>query len=112
MAGVLSEIIGELERQRRVIDRALAALRDLDGIEPPAAEAAAGGAIPPPVGAVRKENDTERLGTSRGKRSTAKKAGEAPPTVDASASDFRNRLYRGNCTGLSGTLDVPARISG
>lgn len=87
MAGLLSEIIGELERRRRAIDRALAALGDVDGIESPAPEVATGRAIASPVGIVRKGNDNERRGTSRGKRSTAKKAGGAPPTVNASASD-------------------------
>jgi hypothetical protein len=70
-----------------VIDRALAALRDVDRIESPSPEAAAGRATASPVGAVRRGNDNERRGISRGRRSTAKKAGGAPITVNASASD-------------------------
>jgi hypothetical protein len=83
LAELLNEIIGELELRRKMIDRALAALRDVDGVESPAPEAPAGKLIASPV---RKGNDNKRRGTSRRKRSTAKKAGGAPPTVNAPAS--------------------------
>jgi len=48
----LNEIIGQLEQQRRVIDRALSALRDVDGIESLAPDAAS--ATAPAALAVRK----------------------------------------------------------
>jgi hypothetical protein len=83
LAGRLSEIIAELERQRRVIDQALAALRDVEGIESPPPSRA----IAPPVGAVRKGSRKKRLGKSHKKRSTAKKAGGPPPIANTSASD-------------------------
>jgi hypothetical protein len=84
---ILTTCKDQLQLFDRVIDRALAAWRDVDGIESPAPEVATGRAIASPVGVVRKGNDNGRRGTSHGQRSTAKKAGGAPPTVNASASD-------------------------
>jgi hypothetical protein len=83
LAGQLNEIISELERRRKVIDQALAALRDVDGIGSPAPEAARK-AMAPPFGAVRKANDNKQPGTSRKKHSTVEKVGGAPPAINAS----------------------------
>jgi hypothetical protein len=81
LAGQLSEIIDELERRRMMIDQALAALRDVDGIGSPVSESARR-AIAQPVGAVRKGNDNKQPGTSRRNHSTVEKVGVAPPTAN------------------------------
>ena len=87
MAGQLSEIIGELERRRKVIDQALAALRDVDGIASAAPEAAGRRAIAPSVAAGRKANDNKEPGTSRKKRAAVPKTEGAPRAVTTSASN-------------------------
>jgi hypothetical protein len=87
LAGQLNEIIAQLEQRRRAIDRALAALRDVDGIEP----ITAGTVTARPVAAVGtlgvSPNGTTRFGAPPEKRSAAKRAGGAPRVVNASPSD-------------------------
>jgi len=72
----LKGIIAQLERQKVAIEKALAALREVDGIEAPAP--------PAPVAsspATRKSNASARRRRSEGqkKRWAAKKAAEATP---------------------------------
>ena len=85
MAGQLNEIIGQLEQRLRAIDRALSALRDVDGTESLAPNTAT--ATAPAAFAVRKgrksQGGNKRNGASLKKRSAVKKVGGAPP-VNAS----------------------------
>jgi hypothetical protein len=85
LAGQLNEIIGQLEQRRRAIDRALSALRDVDGTESLAPNAAT--ATAPAAHAVRKgrksQGDNKRNGASLKKRSAVKKPGGEPPDVNA-----------------------------
>jgi hypothetical protein len=85
----LNEIIGQLEQRLRAIDRALSALRDVDGIESLAPYAST--ATAPAALAVRKggksQSGNERSSASMKKRSAAKKARGKPPVVNASVSD-------------------------
>jgi hypothetical protein len=79
LTGQLNEIISELERRQTVIDQAIAALRDVDGIASPT------------NGAVRKADDNKQLGRSRKKYSTVDKVGGATPTVHASSREKKMR---------------------
>ena len=89
MAEGFDSIITQLERQKAAIDRALAALRDVDGIESSASEAAADGAAAPSAPAMRKggmsPKGKKRLIAALKKRWAAKKAAEKPPVVSAPA---------------------------
>ncbi len=83
MTGQLDEIIRELERRRRAIDRALAALRGVEELGSSAPETAASKAIIPPVKTVRKGNKAKQPDTSQEKHSTVEKAGAPPPSSNA-----------------------------
>lgn len=79
----LTGIISQLERQKTAIDRALAALRDVEGIEP--AEAAPVPAITGP--ATRKNAGRNRRSLAQKKRWALKRAAEAAtPTVPTKAA--------------------------
>jgi hypothetical protein len=89
LAGHLSEIISQLEQQRKAIERALSALRDVEGIESPAPNAAT--ATAPAALAVRTggrpQSGDKRSGALLKKRSAVKKARGGPPIVNAPVSD-------------------------
>jgi hypothetical protein len=83
MADSLNGIINQLERQKTAIERALTALRRVEGIEAPAP------APPAITPATRKGGMTpagrRRLSAALKKRWAAKKAAEKPPVVSAPA---------------------------
>src|ERR1019366_964923 len=85
LAGQLNEIIGQLEQRLRAIDRALSALRDVDGTESLAPNPAT--ATAPAAFAVSKgrksQGGNKRNGASLKKRSAVKKAGGEPPVEKA-----------------------------
>jgi hypothetical protein len=87
MTEAFSSIITELERQKTVIDNALAALRDIDGVKSPAPEAAAKGAPAPSAPATRKgrmsPEGKKRLIAALKNRWAAKKAAQSPQPVTA-----------------------------
>jgi hypothetical protein len=77
MADGLRGIIAQLERQKRAIDQALSALRDVDGTEAPTQASSApatrkGGMTP---------EGRKRLSAALKKRWAAKRAAEAAPAV-------------------------------
>ena len=83
LTGQLDEIVGELERQRRVIDQALAALRDVEGMGSIAPQTAASKANTPLVGPVRKVKKEKQLRVSRQRTSTVEKAWSPRPSANA-----------------------------
>ena len=86
----IAGIIAQLERQKEAIERALVALREVDGFAPPAATEPA--SSEPPTRAV---SGSRRNGRSEGqkKRWAAKKAAEAAPAVtQAKAARRKVRL--------------------
>jgi hypothetical protein len=79
MADGLNGIIAQLERQKAAIDRALAALRNLEGTETPAA-------APPSSGPAKRKGGMtpagrKRLSAALRKRWAARKAAEGAPAA-------------------------------
>jgi hypothetical protein len=90
MTEAFTSIITELERQKTVIDNALAALRDIDGMKSPTPEVAAKGAPVRSVPATHKgrmsPDGKKRLIAALKKRWAAKKAAESAQPVSAPVS--------------------------
>jgi Mg2+ and Co2+ transporter CorA len=87
MTDGFASIIEQLERQKAAIERALAALREVDGTVAAAATAAPASSEP----ATRNANSGKRNRRSEGqrKRWAAKKAGEPAPSAIATARKIR-----------------------
>ena len=98
MAEAFTSIITELEKQKTAIDKALAALRDVSGMESPMPEAAADGVQVPSGPAHRKgrmsPEGKKRLIAAVKKRWAAKKAAENPAVVSAPAARSQNAASR------------------
>jgi hypothetical protein len=110
MAECFVSIITQLEWQKAAIDRALAALRDVEGIESSASEAAADAEPVPSAPAIRKSGMSpegkKRLIPARKKRWAAK-AAENPRVVSAPAAspqDAASRKVRSKQEGRSKEL--------
>jgi hypothetical protein len=79
LPGQLNEIISQLEHRGRAIDRALSALRDVDGIESLTANAATATAPPAPVVRTRGKS---RSGSKRSESAVKKTSTSVPGKAD------------------------------
>ena len=90
----LDSIITQLELQKAAIDRALAALREVDGTESPAPVAAAVPSAPAVRNGGMSPEGKERLIAALKKRWAAKKAAKKPSVVTAPAPGPRKAAPR------------------
>jgi hypothetical protein len=95
MTNGLKEVITRLERQRTAIERALSALREIDGQAPTNSRVVAAGAPAGPRKAKRKGGMTpdgrRRLSEALKKRWAAKRAASALPPATAKATKRKGR---------------------